>query len=130
VADRELYNLPSDPEQLRNVIADHPDVARDLHGRLTRFMADAGAPDERIRLYDEPQPRLALRRDAQLHAIQDEDGLWLAYPNDAEARSYLTPALRTPDVVALPFGELLERQPRALVSMQGQYYRAEDVAPA
>jgi arylsulfatase A-like enzyme len=130
VGDRELYHLPSDPAQLRDVIADHPDVARDLHGRLTRFLADAGAPDERIRLYGEPQPRLALRRGARLHAIQDEHGLWLAYPNQAEARSYLTPALRTPDLVALPFEDLLDRQPRALVSMQGQYYRAEDIAPA
>jgi arylsulfatase A-like enzyme len=125
---RELYHLPSDPGQTRNVMADNAAVARDLHAQLLARLGDWGAPAERVDLYAEPQPRLALRRDAVLHAIQDERGLWLAYPNEAEARSYLTPRLRTPAAVELRFGDLLERQPRALVNVYGQYYRAEDVA--
>jgi arylsulfatase A-like enzyme len=125
---RELYHLPSDPGQARNVIGEHAAVARELHGRLLATLEEWGAPRERVRLYAEPQPRLLLRRDAALHAIQDERGLWLAYPNAAEARSYLRPRLRTPDAVETRFGDLLDRQPRALVSVHGQYYRAEDVA--
>ena len=128
VEGRELYHLPTDPAQERNVVGAHEDVARELHGQLLRFMADAGASPERIALYVEPQPRLALRRDARLYAIEDERGLWLAYPTEGEARSYLTPRLRVRDVEPVHFGDLLARQPRALVNVHGQYYRAEDVA--
>jgi len=34
----ELYHLPSDPKQEKNVISQHPEVARDLHQLLVKFM--------------------------------------------------------------------------------------------
>jgi hypothetical protein len=37
-----LYHRPSDPGQERNVIADHPEVARDLHTRYLDFLASVG----------------------------------------------------------------------------------------
>ncbi len=36
----ELYHLPSDPKQVNNVIAQHPDVAKEHHQRLVQFMRD------------------------------------------------------------------------------------------
>ena len=38
----ELYHLGDDPQQTRNVLPEHPDVARELHGRLLRFLETAG----------------------------------------------------------------------------------------
>src|SRR5207244_12326296 len=107
----------------RNVIGSNPAVAAELHDRLLNFIAECGASAERVALYTEPQPRLALRQDAPLYAIQDERGLWLAYPTETEADSYLTPRLRTAAIEPISFGDLLQRQSRALVSVHGQYYR-------
>jgi len=35
-----LYHLPSDPEQENNVIDTHPEVAKELHQLLVKFMYD------------------------------------------------------------------------------------------
>ena len=51
----ELYNLASDPLQQRNVIADKPEVAKELHRYLVQFMRETGLPDSLLR------PRLELR---------------------------------------------------------------------
>lgn len=40
----ELYHLPTDPDQLRNVYADHRDVARELHGQYVRLLKELGTP--------------------------------------------------------------------------------------
>jgi arylsulfatase A-like enzyme len=123
----ELYHLPSDPAQERNVVAAHPDVARRLHAAFVDFLAEAGAPAERVRLYTEPQPGLTSNPDARLYAIHDARSLWLAFPTQAEAAICL-PALPPQSIEPLGFGALLDRQPRALVHLQEQYYRAEDLA--
>jgi arylsulfatase A-like enzyme len=36
----ELYNLKADPNQEKNVIGENPDVARELHQLLVRYMRD------------------------------------------------------------------------------------------
>jgi hypothetical protein len=41
----ELYHLPSDPSQERNVIATQPAVAADVHRRLVEFMRATAVPD-------------------------------------------------------------------------------------
>ena len=41
----ELYHLPSDPSQQRNVISDNPKVARDVHEYLVRFMRETNLPE-------------------------------------------------------------------------------------
>jgi arylsulfatase A-like enzyme len=49
-----LYHLPSDPGQETDVIAQHPDVARELHGKLVEFMNEnnlaAEMRDPRLKL--------------------------------------------------------------------------------
>ena len=35
-----LYHLPSDPGQEKNVISEHPEIARELHQLLVKFMRD------------------------------------------------------------------------------------------
>jgi arylsulfatase A-like enzyme len=40
----ELYHLPSDPDQLRNIYADHRDVARDLHRRYVTLLQGLETP--------------------------------------------------------------------------------------
>jgi hypothetical protein len=40
----ELYNLKSDPEQKKNVIGQSPDIARNLHQYLVKFMQETTVP--------------------------------------------------------------------------------------
>jgi arylsulfatase A-like enzyme len=51
----ELYNLKTDPDQLNNVISQHPDVARDLHKQMVEFMKETNVP-QRLQ-----EPRLDLK---------------------------------------------------------------------
>jgi arylsulfatase A-like enzyme len=50
-----LYHLPSDPKQVKNVIGERPEVAREIHQLFVKFMHDTNLPPE---LRD---PRLELR---------------------------------------------------------------------
>jgi arylsulfatase A-like enzyme len=50
-----LYHLPSDPKQEKNVIGDHPEVARKLHQYLVEFMKENNVVKELL------NPRLELR---------------------------------------------------------------------
>ncbi len=50
-----LYHLPSDPKQEKNVINEHPEVGKELHQLLVKFMSDTSLPPE---LRD---PRLELK---------------------------------------------------------------------
>lgn len=51
----ELYHLPSDPKQEKNVIRQHPEVARELHAHMVKFMKDTNVPRQKM------EPRLELR---------------------------------------------------------------------
>jgi arylsulfatase A-like enzyme len=51
----ELYNLKSDPEQEKNVINQHPDIARELHQLFVKHMRDTNVPEIKL------EPRLELR---------------------------------------------------------------------
>ena len=51
----ELYHLPSDPSQIRNVIGNHKDIAGEIHQLLVRFMRETSVPDRLL------TPRLELR---------------------------------------------------------------------
>ncbi|HEY93854.1 MAG TPA: sulfatase-like hydrolase/transferase [Dehalococcoidia bacterium] len=51
----ELYNLKSDPDQLNNVIGQHPDIARDMHKYMVGFMRETNVP-QRLQ-----EPRLELK---------------------------------------------------------------------
>ena len=50
----ELYNMSSDPGQENNVISQHPDVARELHGLFVKFMHDTNVSARLV------EPRLEL----------------------------------------------------------------------
>ena len=43
-----LYHLPSDPKQEKNVINEHPEIARELHQTLVKFMREHNVPPELI----------------------------------------------------------------------------------
>ena len=51
----ELYNLDSDPKQLKNVIGTNRDHATEIHDLLVQFMRETNVPDRLL------QPRLELR---------------------------------------------------------------------
>lgn len=51
----ELFNVVSDPQQETNVISQHPEIARELHQILVRFMKDTKVPPRLM------EPRLELR---------------------------------------------------------------------
>jgi arylsulfatase A-like enzyme len=51
----ELYDLKADPNQEKNVISRHSDVARDLHQLLVKFMRETNVPQRLI------EPRLDLK---------------------------------------------------------------------
>ena len=50
-----LYNLSSDPKQEKNIINEHPEVAKELHQLLVKFMHDYNVSSE-LR-----EPRLELK---------------------------------------------------------------------
>ena len=41
----QLYHLPSDPGQQTDAIGANPDIARSVHERLIKFMADTSLPE-------------------------------------------------------------------------------------
>ena len=43
-----LYHLPYDPKQEKNVICEHPEIARELHQLLIGFMRDHNLAPELI----------------------------------------------------------------------------------
>ena len=51
----ELYNLVSDPKQQKNVIAEYPDKARELHQMMVKLLRETNAPQEEL------EARLKLR---------------------------------------------------------------------
>ena len=51
----QLYHLPSDPLQQLNVIEEKPDLARQVHERLVKFMKDTNIPGALVK------PRTELR---------------------------------------------------------------------
>jgi arylsulfatase A-like enzyme len=46
----ELYNLKTDPEQDKNLIAQYPEKARELHQLLVKFMRDTKVTEERAKI--------------------------------------------------------------------------------
>jgi len=45
----ELYHLPTDPTQQKNLIGQHPDLARRLHAEHLRMLEEVGTPEEHLR---------------------------------------------------------------------------------
>ena len=51
----ELYNLKSDPRQAQNVISRHPEVAKELHQYLVKFMRDTNVEPHMLKSRSELQ---------------------------------------------------------------------------
>jgi arylsulfatase A-like enzyme len=51
----ELYHLPSDPKQEKNVIKDHPEIARKLHSYFIEFLKETKTSEDLVK------PRLVLK---------------------------------------------------------------------
>jgi len=51
----ELYHLVSDPKQEKNIISNEPDIAREIHQLLIKFMRETNVSSDRVK------PRLEMR---------------------------------------------------------------------
>lgn len=132
----ELYHLPDDPRQERNVIADHPDIAREMHATLLQFLEAQGAQEARIAPFRidvtrgdaEPEPA-ALEADTPLYAGEDARGVQIAFRTEEQAAALLTSrdgGLR-PTIRQVAAGDLRRRAPRTLVHTPTQYYWLSDL---
>ena len=134
----ELYHLGDDPQQTRNVLPEHPDVARELHARLLRFLetaGGAGATAARIAPFQgdvtrsgaEPEPP-ALAEDAILFCAEDARGVTLCFGSEAQARSLFRAADGSvPEFRQERAGDLRQRRPQALVYSPTQYAWLSDL---
>jgi arylsulfatase A-like enzyme len=134
----ELYHLEDDPQQTRNVLPEHPDVARELHGRLLRFLETAGgsgATAARIAPFQgdvtrsgaEPEPP-ALGEDTILFCAEDARGVTLCFDSEAQARSLFRAADGSvPEFRQERAGDLRQRRPQALVYSPTQYAWLSDL---
>ena len=50
----ELFYLPDDPDQQKNVLAEHPEEAKRLHAALLQLIAESGVDAELAATYQRP----------------------------------------------------------------------------
>jgi len=53
----ELYHLPSDPKQEKNVFNDNLEVARNIHAQYVKFLEELGTPEEHLQNRRELLPK-------------------------------------------------------------------------
>lgn len=135
----ELYSLADDPRQERNVLAAHPDVARELQSALLRFLETAGgtgAAEGRIAPFrsdvtraDGPPEAPALPGDTVLFAAEDGRGVMVAFQSEALARTLLRRpgADAPPPLTQTTAGALRREHPHALLYTPTQYYWLSDL---
>ena len=135
----ELYDLAADPGQQHNVIEQHPDVAAAMFEALIRFLEAKGTPETGIAPFRRSKTARgehpAARPDTGMgdmivHVMRDNHGKWLATPDEAEARVFLTPAFQDQRIETMTLAELHRRDPRAMVRARAQFYWAEDLMRA
>ena len=134
----ELYHLGDDPQQTRNVLPEHPDVARELHGRLLRFLETAGgsgATATRIAPFQgdvtrsgaKPEPR-RWGRTRSSSAPRTPGASPSASTSEARARSLFRAADGSvPEFRQERAGDLRQRRPQALVYSPTQYAWLSDL---
>lgn len=126
---RELYHLPSDPQQTTNLIDAQPVVASRLQAELIAWLKEHGMAPERIRAYEgEVMPGGGLPRATPLYTIRDAAGALYAFLDEPHALEALQPDLPAQTLVTTSFGDLLDQAPQALVYVHEQYYWASDLA--
>ena len=122
----ELYNLKDDPDQQRNCIDAHPQVARQLRQAWLDFLEEHGASEERLRPFLEGNAQVHATADDKLYAFRDDQGQWIAFTSEKQARSLAIPGSEHA-VEEVTFGALLEDNPKNLVHLFDQFYWAEDL---
>ena len=123
----ELYNLKYDPEQMNNVIKQHPDVAARMHRAFIELMQKHGASEVRLRPFVEGQ--VAVTVEGDLYAFRDDLGQWIAFASEQKARAaaYQPNAPGEPrEIEVVTFEKLLADNPKNLIHLFEQYYWAED----
>ena len=126
-----LYNLTQDPGQTRNVIDAYPEVAGDLNRDLIAFLESYGSPADYVAKFRWPPATTgaaATEGDVALFTIRDRTGRRIAFPTRAEAETCVIPGATEPAVEETTLHALTREDPRALVHIYGQYYRAEELA--
>ena len=126
----ELYDLKADPDQNRNVVEEHPEVADEMGKAWLTFLEEHGASEPRIQPFVDAEVDVHMPREGQLHAFRDDLGQWIAFPSEAEARAsafHENASGPRRQVEMISFGDLLEDNPRNLIHLYGQYYWAEDL---
>jgi len=126
----ELYNIKEDPDQEKNVLEQHPEVARKLRKLWIEFLETHGAPSERIQPFREPGAEVHTPHSGELYAFRDDRGQWIAFPTKETAQTFAyrenAPGPRR-EIEKITFGELLEDNPRNLLFLCYQYYWAQDL---
>ena len=130
----ELYHLGSDPAQERNVLTEHPAVARELHAALLAFLESVGTAESRIAPFrgdvtasDAAPAPPALAADTPLFIAEDAQGTTLTFRSAATAR-LLGFTSDGSSLRQTTFGALARTNPRALFCTPTQYYRLSDLA--
>jgi arylsulfatase A-like enzyme len=125
-----LFHLPTDPEQERNVVENHPQVAERMRAAWLDFLGTHGAPRSRIGPYIEADADIHTPAEGTLYAFRDDRGQWVGFPTrrEALARAYQENAPGPKrDINEVTFGELLQDNPKNLIHLYGQYYWASDL---
>jgi arylsulfatase A-like enzyme len=123
----ELYDLRANPEQTADVLDTNPDVASGLRQAYLDFATDGDADDRMVEPFESDSYTVeSLPSQRTLYAFTGERGLTYAHLNRDTARR------RKPsdadDVEAVEVATLRDGDADALVYINQQYYRPEDLA--
>ena len=127
----ELYNLKTDPEQRHNLVDAHPDVAERMRCAWIEFLENHGAPETRIRPFQDANVDVHTPASGTVYAFRDDQGQWIAFPTEGQARrsAYRDDAPGPKrEIQKITFGDLLADNPKNLIQLYGQYYWAQDLA--
>lgn len=125
----ELYDLQADPEQTDDVSEERPEVADDLRETYLEFAADGDA-DQRMRepFASETYTVDSLPPERTLYAFEGERGLTYAHLTSETARRRLPVGATEEDLRTATVADLRDERSGALVYVNQQYYRPEDLA--
>ncbi|MCH7733620.1 MAG: sulfatase [Chloroflexi bacterium] len=125
----ELYDLAADPDQLNNVIGDHPDRAARMYQQAVDALRAGGASDARLRPFLEDIGSEPLSDSEPLWMFRDDRGVAIAYPTESEAEAVGRDAEGNPirKIEKTTFGKVLADDEKNLVFVHGQYYWASDL---
>ncbi|MFP8957650.1 sulfatase [Natrialbaceae archaeon A-CW3] len=125
----ELYNLNKDPDQEVNVLSDYPEIAEKLRRKYIGFAQDHKVCDRMIDPFSGGSyTDDAFDMEQDLYIFRDGTGKRFAHLSESLARA------RQPNssnkIKHYTFESLLAEDSSALIYLNQQYYRVEDLIPA